>query len=169
MSISRAVRLLLSVFSLLILCGCAAQMQQINEETSMDPPVPTFATKEDCEMAYGLGSCGNGEVIYEQANQPPPPDATEWYMPFAFGAMTGVLVNQYYAAPTVYVSQVRYRRYLSNPERYRALTPATAAHFRSAPVAVQHNAVVHGQPVRYAPAAKSGVSPVTRPATKVKK
>jgi|GEM_PF-2966193 len=190
MCINRTLRFIGSCFLSSILCGCASQIREINAqlevlansleqataeltqalagngdatEDDLVPPVPTFTTIEDCERAYGPGSCGSGQAIYEQANLDPPADAVGWYMPIAFGEMTGVLVNQYYAPPTVYVSHVRYRGYLSNTDRYRVLTPATAAHFRGASSAVQQSVMASGQPARVTPAARTGATPTTRP------
>ena len=121
-------------------------------ETDLVPPVPTFATIGDCEMAYGPGACGSGAAVYGQASLAPPPDANAWFMPFAFGVMTGVLVNRFYAPPTVYIADVRYSQYLAPVviQKYRIVTPATVRFYQHAPLA-HRQSVMRTGPVRYAP------------------
>jgi len=166
----------------LLLSGCAPVTYQTQPEgvppleVEVVPPIPTFVSLGDCEMAYGPGACGTGQIIYQQVNLVPPPDSGGWYMPFAFGVMTGVLVNQFYSPPTVYIVGYRYREYLSHgyASHYRGLTAAGVSHYRNAPPSVQRSALTSGRPVRYAPAAarpgtapaqasRSGAAPVTRP------
>jgi hypothetical protein len=121
-------------------------------ETDLVPPVPTFTTVADCEMAYGPGACGSGAAVYGQANLAPPPDAGTWFMPFAFGVMTGVLVNRFYAPPTVYVADVRYSQFIAPVviEKYRIVTPATVRFYHAAPLG-HRQSVMRTGPVRYAP------------------
>ena len=165
----------------ILLSGCAPVTYQTPfgeappTEVELVPPVPTFVSLGDCEMAYGPGACGTGQISYQQVNLVPPPGAGSWYMPVAFGAMTGVLVNQFYSPPTVYISGYRYRDYLSYgyASHYRGLTAAGVNYYRNAPIWVQRSALINGQPVRYTPSARPvtapaqaprpGAAPVTRP------
>jgi hypothetical protein len=81
-----------------------------------------------------------------------PGNAANWFMPFAFGAMTGVLVNRYYAPPTRYVSTVHYKSYLSPVvvQQYRVVNPRVIEVYHRAPLSVRSESHVHG-PVRFAP------------------
>ena len=119
-------------------------------EIDLMPPLPTFATIADCELAYGLGQCGTGAALYSQANMAPPPNAVNWFAPFAFGVMTGVLVNQFFAPPTVYYSTVHYHSYLAPVvvERYRVVTPVVVEHYRHAPPEIRRSVWATG-PARY--------------------
>lgn len=122
------------------------------EEVDLVPPVPTFLSISDCEMAYGPGACGSGAQIYASANLAAPMSAGNWYMPFAFGTMTGVLLNHYYAAPTRYIPAYQYRSFVSPVvvQRYTVVTPRVIEVYRGAPHAARQEAMGHG-PVRFAP------------------
>jgi hypothetical protein len=160
--------IVLAVFSL---SGCAPVVYQTTSEgasqaeVELVPPVPTFISLGDCERAYGLSSCGTGQVIYTQSNLPPPPDSANWYMPFAFGVMTGVLVNQFYSPPTVYVGGYRYRQYLSPTyvSYYRRINTVQVTHYRNAPLAVQRSTFTSSRPVRYVPPTSLRSPPVQAP------
>jgi len=157
--------------ALILLSGCAPVAYQIPDgettqaEVELVPPVPTFISLSDCERAYGLSSCGTGQVIYTQANLAPPPESASWYMPFAFGVMTGVLVNQFYSPPTVYIQDYRYRRYLSPTyiSYYRRINTVQVTHYRNAPIAVQRSTFTSSGPVRYVPPARFGNAPTQAP------
>lgn len=132
--------------------GPAAPQAAVGEE-DLIPPVPTFTSINDCELAYGPGNCGNGDQIYNSANLAPPPNASAFFMPFAFGVMTGVLVNNFFAPPTVYIADYRYGQFLAPVvvERYRVVTPAHIRFYHSAPIGIRQSVLRTG-PVRYAPA-----------------
>ena len=144
------------------LSGCGAPVTQIvsspqpvsaiTEDVDLVPPVPTFLTFADCELAYGQGSCGTGAQIYTTANLAVPAGAATWYVPFAYGAMTGVLVNRYYGPPTVYVSSIPYRVFVSPVvvQRYRVVDTNVIEVFRRAPLLVRNETIMSG-PVRFAP------------------
>lgn len=178
-SLSLKVYIALVGFSL---SGCAPVVYQqmpisgaSQAEVELVPPVPTFVSLGDCERAYGLSSCGTGQVIYTQANLVPPPDSASWYMPFAFGVMTGVLVNQFYSPPAVYIGGYRYRQYISPNyvSHYRRISPVQVNYYRNAPISVQRSTLTSNRPVRYVPPARlgnrplqvprSGSAPATRP------
>ena len=84
-----------------------------SDEVDLVPPVPSFVSVRDCELAYGPGACGTGAAVYERANIAVPVGAEAWFVPFAFGAMTGVLLNDYFAPPGIYVADVEYRSFTS--------------------------------------------------------
>ena len=62
----------------ILLSGCAPVTYQTPfgeappTEVELVPPVPTFVSLGDCEMAYGPGACGTGQIIYQQVNLVPP-------------------------------------------------------------------------------------------------
>lgn len=157
--------------AVILLSGCAPVVYQMpygeaaQAEVELVPPVPTFISLSDCERAYGLSSCGTGQVIYTQANLAPPPDSAGWYMPFAFGVMTGVLVNQFYSPPTVYIQEYRYRQYLSPTyvSYYRRINTVQVTHYRNAPIAVQRSTFTSSRPVRYVPPSRYGNSTIQAP------
>jgi hypothetical protein len=126
--------------------------QTYADETDLVPPVPTFESVYECELAYGPGACGSGSQIYAAASLDAPGNAANWYMPFAFGAMTGVLVNRYYAPPARYVATVPYKTYLSPVvvQQYRVVTPRVIEVYHRAPLSVRSESHLHG-PVRFAP------------------
>lgn len=105
------------------------------EESEVIPPLPTFLTAHDCEMAYGAGACGTGGQVYGQAKLVAPPDAYHWYMPYSFGSMTGALLHDHYAPPGIYRAQVTYGSYLQPTviQRYALVNPQSARLFRPAP------------------------------------
>ena len=157
--------------ALILLGGCAPVAYQMPDgeaaqvEVELAPPVPTFISLSDCERAYGLSSCGTGQVIYTQANLTPPPESASWYMPFAFGVMTGVLVNQFYSPPTVYIQDYRYRQYLSPyyVSYYRRVNTVQVTYYRNAPIAVQRSTLSSNRPVRFVPPPRSGNVPAPAP------
>jgi hypothetical protein len=116
------------------------------DQTELMPPLPTFLTLQDCELAYGSGACGIGSAVYGQASLAPPPDAYNWYMPFAFGTMTGALLHDHYAPPSIYRAQVPYRSYLQPMviQRYALVTPQTVRIYRSAPPLIQQQIFTTG-------------------------
>jgi len=137
--------------------GCVApQLLGPLEESEVIPPLPTFLTVQDCEMAYGAGACGTGSQVYGQAGLAAPPDANSWYMPHSFGTMTGALLHDHYAPPGIYLAQVPYRSYLqpSVIQRYAMVNPQNVRFYRSAPHPFQGGAhsppAWHWQP-RYDP------------------
>ena len=137
--------------------GCVApQLLGPLEESEVIPPLPTFLTVQDCEMAYGAGACGTGSQIYGQASLAAPSNASSWYMPHSFGAMTGALLHDHYAPPGIYLAQVPYRSYLqpSVIQRYAMVNPQNVRFYRSAPHPFQGGAhsppAWHWQP-RYDP------------------
>lgn len=163
MSLARNVSLIVLVG----LCGCATRtyyrapaspppapppVAVAAEEVDLVPPVPTFTTPADCEQAYGAGACGSGEEVFARASLAPPDGAGSWFIPYAYGVMTGVLVNRYFAPPTVFVSTVRYRTFVTTAvvERYRAIDRRTIEVYHRAPPAVRMEAT-HAGPVRFAP------------------
>jgi len=116
--------------------GCVApQLLRPLEESEVIPPLPTFLTVQDCEMAYGAGACGTGSQVYGQASLAAPPDALNWYMPYSFGTMTGALLHDHYAPPGIYLAQVPYRSYLQPAviQRYALVNPQNIRFYRSAP------------------------------------
>ena len=137
--------------------GCVApQLLGPLEESEVIPPLPTFLTVQDCEMAYGAGACGTGSQVYGQASLAAPPNANSWYMPHSFGAMTGALLNDHYAPPGIYLAQVPYRSYLQPAviQRYALVNPQNVRFYRTAPHLFQGGArsppAWHWQP-RYDP------------------
>ena len=116
--------------------GCVApQFLRPLEESEVIPPLPTFLTVQDCEMAYGVGACGTGNQVYGQASLAAPPDAYNWYMPYSLGPMTGALLHDHYAPPGIYLAQVPYRSYLQPAvvQRYALVNPQTVRFSRSVP------------------------------------
>jgi hypothetical protein len=122
------------------------------EEVDLVPPVPTFTTSGDCELAYGAGECGTGAEVFAKASLAPPEGAGTWFIPFTYGVMTGVLVNRYFAPPTIFVPTIQYRTYISTAvvERYRVVDRRTIEVYHRAPPSVRIEAVRAG-PVRFAP------------------
>ena len=116
------------------------------EQTELIPPLPTFLTLRDCELAYGEGACGVGSSVYGQSSLAPPPDAYNWYMPYAFGTMTGALLHDHYAPPGIYRAQVPYWSYLQPVviQRYALINPATVRIYRSAPLLTQQRIITVG-------------------------
>ena len=116
------------------------------EQTDLIPPLPTFLTLRDCELAYGPGACGIGSSVYGQASLAPPPDAYNWYMPYSFGTMTGALLHDHYAPPGVYRAQVPYWSYLQPVviQRYALVDPRTVRIYRSAPLMIQQQIITVG-------------------------
>lgn len=149
-------------FIIITLAGCVTstriadlpqpQLADDQEEVDVIPPVPTFLTPEDCELAYGSGACGSGAQIYAKTGLVAPAGAGVWYAPFAFGAMSGVLVNRYYAKPTIYISTIRYRSFISPVvvEKYRHVTRSHMEIYDRAPHSVKSQAIISG-PARYKP------------------
>ena len=128
-------RLLALTLFCIALGGCVArQSHHPLEESEGIPPLPTFLTVHECEMAYGAGACGTGSQVYGQASLAAPPDAYNWYMPYSFGTMTGALLHDHYAPPGVYRAQVPYWSYLQPPvvQRYALVNPQTVSVYRSA-------------------------------------
>ena len=119
-------------------------------EEDLIPPLPTFPSLGECEMAYGGGACGTGAQVYAQANLPAPQGAAYWYAPFSFASMTGALTNGYFAPPAVYAPQVAYRRFIAPDTmgHYRRITPHHMSLYRNAPPDVRQRAMNAG-PVRY--------------------
>ena len=116
--------------------GCVApQFRRPLDEFEVIPPLPTFLTVHECEMAYGAGACGTGSQVYGQASLAAPPDAYNWYMPYSFGTMTGALLHDHYAPPGNYLAQVPYWSYLQPAvvQRYALVNPQTVRVYRSAP------------------------------------
>ena len=115
-------------------------------QTELIPPLPTFLTLRDCELAYGEGACGIGSSIYGQSNLAPPPDAYNWYMPYSFGTMTGALLHDHYAPPGIYRAQVPYWSYLQPVviQRYALVNPGTVRIYRSAPIVTQQRIITTG-------------------------
>ena len=116
------------------------------EQTELIPPLPTFLTLRDCELAYGAGACGLGSSVYGQASLAPPPDAYNWYMPYSFGTMTGALLHDHYAPPGIYRAQVPYWSYLQPVviQRYALVNPGTVRMYRSAPFVTQQHIITMG-------------------------
>jgi len=116
------------------------------EQTELIPPLPTFLTLRDCELAYGPGACGIGSSVYGQASLAPPPDAYNWYMPYSFGTMTGALLHDHYAPPGIYRAQVPYWSYLQPVviQRYALVDPRTVQIYRSAPLVTQQHIITIG-------------------------
>jgi hypothetical protein len=116
------------------------------EQTELIPPLPTFLTLRDCELAYGPGACGIGSSVYGQASLAPPPDAYNWYMPYSFGTMTGALLHDHYAPPGIYRAQVPYWSYLQPVviQRYALVDPRTVQIYRSAPLVTQQRIITIG-------------------------
>lgn len=100
------------------------------------PPLPTFSSLADCEMAYGYGACGTGSQVYARASLAPPSYATYWYMPYQYAGLTGALTYYHLAQPTVYVSSIPYRTYVSPVyvDRYRVVTPVVVQRYHAMPV-----------------------------------
>ena len=146
----------------LSLCGCTTRVYQQPvapspsyapaEEVDLVPPVPTFTTSGDCELAYGAGECGTGAEVFARASVAAPEGAATWFIPFTYGVMTGVLVNRYFAPPTIFISTIQYRTYISTAvvERYRVVDRRTIEVYHRAPPSVRIEAVRAG-PVRFAP------------------
>jgi len=123
--------------------GCIApQLLRPLEESEVIPPLPTFLTVQDCEMAYGAGACGTGSQVYGQAGLAAPPDAYNWYMPYSFGTMTGALLHDHYAPPEIYLAPVPYRSYLQPAviQRYALVNPQRLGLYRSEPYPFQGGA-----------------------------
>jgi hypothetical protein len=147
-------RALTATAALAVLGGC---VQPINAyppavsypasypEQELIPPLPSFVSLADCELAYGLGGCGTGYAVYSQQlrlgqqGYRIPPNANDWYIPFAFGMMSGVLINAYFAPPTRYVVGVSYRNYLAPTvvQRYQVVTPVVIQQYYAAPPMVR--------------------------------
>lgn len=154
------------LIALVGLCGCTTRVYRVAaspppspapaavaaEEVDLVPPVPTFTTTVDCEQAYGAGACGSGEEVFARASLAPPDGAATWFIPYAYGVMTGVLVNRYFAPPTVFVSTVHYRTFVTREvvERYRVVDRRAIDVYHRAPPAVRIEAT-HSGPVRFAP------------------
>ena len=137
-------RFKLSLLALTLCCtglgGCIApHLVQPLEDPAVIPPLPTFLTVQDCEMAYGAGACGTGSQVYGQASLAAPPDAYNWYMPYSFGTMTGALLHDHFAPPGIYLAQVPYWSYLQPAvvQRYTLVSPQTVRVYRSAPQPIQ--------------------------------
>jgi hypothetical protein len=124
--------------------------QVASDEIDLVPPVPSFSSVMDCELAYGVGACGTGAAVYEIAGIAGPVGASEWFIPFAFGVMTGVLVNDYFAPPGVYVADFQYRSFTSTTviNSYKTINQSTIRNYRQAPASARNQAVRSG-PVRY--------------------
>jgi hypothetical protein len=124
--------------------------QVASDEIDLVPPVPSFSGVMDCELAYGVGACGTAAAVYETAGIAVPVGASEWYIPFAFGVMTGVLVNNYFAPPGVYVADFQYRSFTSTTviDSYKTINQTTISNYRQAPASARNQAVRSG-PVRY--------------------
>ena len=141
-----------------LLSGCAttypiASIQpsdQSADQIDLTPPVPSFTTIGDCELAYGAGACGTGAALYQTAGIVAPVDAYGWYVPYAFGVMTGVLLNHYFAPPGVYVASVQYRSFTSTTvvNSYKVINQTTINNFKRAPQSARNEAMRAG-PVGY--------------------
>jgi hypothetical protein len=141
-----------------LLSGCAttyptASIQSSDpspDQIDLTPPVPSFTTIWDCELAYGAGTCGTGAALYQTAGIVVPSDAYGWYAPYAFGVMTGVLLNHYFAPPAVYVSGFQYRSFTSTTviNNYKVINQTTINNFKQAPASVRNQAMRAG-PVGY--------------------
>lgn len=150
-----------AVLASFYLAGCATSVRttavpvyrpapaaQAEDADAVDlvPPVPTFTSIADCELAYGIGECGTGADIYTRAALEPPVEVRSWYMPYAYVPMTGVLVQRFFAPPAFFVPTVEYRAFVSPVvvQKYRTVTATTVATFKRAPVAVQHATLKSG-------------------------
>jgi hypothetical protein len=143
-----------------LLSGCATTYPAVSaypppaeiasDEIDLQPPVPSFTTVADCELAYGVGACGTGAALYQTAGIMVPVDAYGWYAPYAFGVMTGVLVNHYFAPPGVYVAGVQYRSFTSTTvvNSYKVINQTTINNFKQAPLSARNQALRSG-PVGY--------------------
>jgi hypothetical protein len=121
-----------------------------SDEVDLVPPVPSFTTVSDCELAYGVGACGTGAAVYDRAGIAVPIGAYDWFVPYAFGVMTGVLVNHYFAPPGVYVAGFQYRSFTSTTviNNYKVINQTTINKFGQAPLSARAQAIRSG-PVRY--------------------
>ncbi len=121
-----------------------------DDEINIVPPVPSFVSVTDCELAYGVGACGTGGAVYESAGIVVPADANSWYIPYSFGVMTGVLLNHYFAPPAAYVVGVQYRTFTATKviNNYKVINQTTINNYRTAPATAQ-TAAMRAGPVRY--------------------
>jgi hypothetical protein len=153
-------KILVAILLVGCLSGCAtthraepAYVQSTSadsDEVDLVPPVPSFTTVSDCELAYGAGACGTGAAVYERAGVAVPVGAYDWFVPYAFGVMTGVLANHYFAPPGVYVAGFQYRSFTSTTviNNYKVINQTTINRFGQAPLSARAQALRTG-PVRY--------------------
>jgi len=153
-------KILLAILIAACLSGCAttyraepAYVQSAapdSDDVDLVPPVPSFTTVSDCELAYGVGACGTGAVVYESAGMVVPVGAYDWFIPYSFGVMTGVLVNHYFTPPGVYVYGFQYRSFTSATviNNYKVINQTTINKFNQAPLGARTQAIRSG-PVRY--------------------
>jgi hypothetical protein len=121
-----------------------------SDDIDVVPPVPSFTSAMDCELAYGTGACGTGAVVYQSVGIAAPVGAYEWYVPYAFGVMTGVLINHYFAPPGTYIAGFQYRNFTSTTvvNNYKVINQTAINNYNRAPLDARAQAMRTG-PVRY--------------------
>ena len=133
-----------------------------SDEVGLLPPVPSFSSAEDCARAYpdAAGGCASADAVYISAGLPPPPGASSWFIPFAFGVMTNVLIEDYFAPPGPYIFGVRYGTFTSVAviNNYKHITRRTIDAYHRAPLRVQTQVSRWG-PVRYSPSHGTVIGP----------
>jgi hypothetical protein len=112
-----------------------------SDEVDLIPPVPSFLSVEDCDQAYAdaAGGCASAAAVYTSVGLTPPPGASTWFIPFAFGAMTNVLLQNYFAVPAPYIFGVLYDPFttLAVINNYKQITRRTIDAYYRAPLSVQ--------------------------------
>jgi hypothetical protein len=129
-----------------------APVQAASDEVDLMPPLPSFTTLADCESAYGPNACGNGQAVYLSAGITAPVGSDAWFIPYAFGAMTGVLINHYFAPPAPFVARVDYHAFTARVvvNRYKVINRTQIDRYRHAPAEVRSR-LAHIGPGRYSP------------------
>lgn len=128
------------------IASSAPQPSQIVAQDEIVPPLPRFTSISECEQAYGAGACGTGQQVYAQNNMSAPQGSGDWVIPFAFGAMTGALLNQHFMAPMPYSYGMNYGGYTSpaSINRYTSVNKTVVNNYNSAPAAKQQQAIRSG-------------------------
>jgi hypothetical protein len=124
----------------------------VTDEVDVLPPLPRFTTLADCESAYGADNCATGETVYVNAELAPPPGSGEWFIPFEFGVMTGVLTNRYFATPAPFRAGVEYGAFTDRVAlyHYRTINRSQIDCYRQSPADVRAR-LVHSGPARFSP------------------
>jgi hypothetical protein len=126
--------------------------QSVTDEVDVLPPLPRFTTLADCENAYGADNCATGETVYANAELAPPPGSGEWFIPYEFEVMTGVLTHRYFATPAPFRAGVDYGAFTDRVAlyHYQTINRSQIDCYRQVPAEVRAR-LVHSGPARFSP------------------
>lgn len=141
----------------------AAEEEQasLSDEVELAPPLPSFSSADDCARAYPGGSgCASADAVFSDAGVPPPPNAAAWFIPYAFAAMTNVLLQDYFSVPAPYIVGVRYEAFTSAAviNNYMHISRSAIDAYNRAPLHIRAE-IGRSGPLRYSPSRGTVIGP----------